>query len=307
MIFLLYALILTVVECAYVVCARHYGLVEKKISDSVDPAGAARSGGIVFTLAACAGGLMSPGPPWLFLGALVLLALTGLVDDFHPLRILPRLCCQTLCMILLLIQLAPAGLTFAAAAIAVVVGVGIINCYNFMDGINGITAAYSLAVLLPLAWLNSRYGFASPQLVYMTMAGVVAFGLFNFRRRALCFAGDAGSTAMAFIILYLVGRLMLTTGEWWWIGLLTVYGVDTVLTICRRIAMRENIFTPHHHHLYQILAERHGISHLTIAGAYAAVQLAIAAILIWRPLPPAILLTVAILLSAATYRLGVRR
>lgn len=37
--------------------------------------------------------------------------------------------------------------------------VGIINAYNFMDGINGITGGYSLAVLFPLIYLNSKLCF----------------------------------------------------------------------------------------------------------------------------------------------------
>lgn len=41
--------------------------------------------------------------------------------------------------------------------IALIVCVGATNIYNFMDGINGITAGYSLAVLLPLALMTGSW------------------------------------------------------------------------------------------------------------------------------------------------------
>lgn len=39
---------------------------------------------------------------------------------------------------------------------ALIVCTGIINAYNFMDGINGITGGYSLVVLAALAYINQE-------------------------------------------------------------------------------------------------------------------------------------------------------
>ena len=42
---------------------------------------------------------------------------------------------------------------------ALIFFVGATNIINFMDGINGITAGYALAMLIPLSLLNKEYGF----------------------------------------------------------------------------------------------------------------------------------------------------
>ena len=43
--------------------------------------------------------------------------------------------------------------------VALIVFVGATDVINFMDGINGITAGYSLAVLVPLVLANRKAGF----------------------------------------------------------------------------------------------------------------------------------------------------
>ena len=125
--------------------------------------------------------------------------------------------------------------------VALVVCVGIINAYNFMDGINGITGAYSLAVLLPLIYLNAGLDFIDADFLYVVGLSLLVFGFFNFRRKAKCFAGDVGSISIAFILLFALGRLILLTGDLSYLAFLAVYGADTVLTICHRIRLHENL------------------------------------------------------------------
>lgn len=68
-------------------------------------------------------------------------------------------------------------------AAALVVCVGATNIYNFMDGINGITAGYSLAVLVPLILFNLKTGFLEQSLLIVTTMSVLVFSVFNFRPR----------------------------------------------------------------------------------------------------------------------------
>lgn len=65
---------------------------------------------------------------------------------------------------------------------------------------------------------------------------------FSFRPKgkAKCFAGDAGSIEIAFILLFAIGRLILQTGDITWLVFLLVYGVDGCLTIVHRILLHEN-------------------------------------------------------------------
>lgn len=86
--------------------------------------------------------------------------------------------------------------------IALIVCTGIINAYNFMDGINGITGGYSLVILGALAYINAEVTqFVEPALIYTVFCSVLVFCFFNFRKKARCFAGDVGSVSIAFILL----------------------------------------------------------------------------------------------------------
>lgn len=167
--------------------------------------------------------------------------------------------------------------------------VGIINAYNFMDGINGITGGYSLAILIPLAWMNLRggdaAGFTDQNLIYVTILADLVFCFFNFRPRgkAKCFAGDVGSVGVAFILVYMVGALILKTGDFTYIMFLALYGVDSVLTIVHRILLHENIGQAHRKHVYQLMANELKMSHVTVSLIYMLLQLAVAIGLILIP------------------------
>ncbi len=68
-----------------------------------------------------------------------------------------------------------------AILIAMIVCVGITNAYNFMDGINGINGGYTLALLLPLAWMNESLSFAPQSLIIVAILADLVFCFFNFR------------------------------------------------------------------------------------------------------------------------------
>ncbi|WP_288242937.1 UDP-GlcNAc--UDP-phosphate GlcNAc-1-phosphate transferase, partial [uncultured Bacteroides sp.] len=157
--------------------------------------------------------------------------------------------------------------------VALIICTGIINAYNFMDGINGITGGYSLVVLVALAYINVQIiPFIEPALIYTVLCSVLVFCFFNFRKKAKCFAGDVGSVSIAFIILFLIGKLIITTGDFSWIVLLSVYGVDSVLTIIHRLMLHENIGLPHRKHMYQLMANELKMPHVVVSLIYMAVQ-----------------------------------
>ena len=173
-----------------------------------------------------------------------------------------------------------------------------------MDGINGITGGYSLAVLLPLICINRlRGGFIDERLLVITATAALIFCFFNFRTKARCFAGDVGSVSIAFILLFALGALVLRTGDLSWIVLLAVYGVDTVLTICHRIMLHEN--------LGKLMANELHISHVKVSAFYSLLQLAIsaAAILLVPDSPAArwIYLAAVLLLLCAAYIIFMRK
>ena len=161
---------------------------------------------------------------------------------------------------------------------AAIVFVGATNIINFMDGINGITAGYALAVLVPLLMLNGREQmekFIEPSYLVVAILGVLVFCIFNFRPKgkAKCFAGDVGSIGIAFIMLFAIGRLIVQTGDITYLILLLVYGVDGCLTICHRIMLHENLGEAHRKHVYQLMANELKIGHVKVTLLYMAMQL----------------------------------
>lgn len=161
--------------------------------------------------------------------------------------------------------------------IAMIVCVGASNIINFMDGINGITGAYALASLLPLFLLNKKIGFTDESLILVVALADLVFCCFNFRPKgkAKCFAGDVGSIGVAYILLFLIGSLILATGDVTYLIFLLVYGVDGCLTIVHRILLHENLGEAHRKHAYQLMANELKIGHVKVASFYALLQLAV--------------------------------
>lgn len=161
--------------------------------------------------------------------------------------------------------------------VALFVCVGATNVINFMDGINGITGGYSLAVLIPLALINGERLMINESLVVVTILSVLVFCIFNFRPRgkAKCFAGDVGSIGIAFIMLFLIGKVIISTGDVTYLIFLLVYGVDGVLTICHRIMLHENLGEAHRKHAYQLMANELKIGHVKVTLLYMAMQLVV--------------------------------
>ena len=152
-----------------------------------------------------------------------------------------------------------------------------------MDGINGITAGYAFAMLLPMLLLNGSAGspqaggFIEPSYLVVAIIGVLVFSIFNFRPKgkAKCFAGDVGSIGIAFIILFALGRLMLATKDVTYIVFFLVYGIDGSLTIFHRIMLHENLGQAHRKHAYQLMANELKMSHVTVSCIYMVLQLII--------------------------------
>lgn len=270
----LIAAILFAAELLYFRIADRFNIIDKPNERSSHTRITLRGGGIVFLFGAwiyaiCFGFRY----PW-FLTGLTLVALVGFIDDIRSLPDGLRLVVQFAAMFLMVYQFGILNIRdWWIIIIALIVCTGILNAYNFMDGINGITGGYSLAVLLPLIYLNTAEQFIDPAFLYVTGLSLLVFCFFNFRKRAKCFAGDVGSLSMAFLVLFALGRLILQTRDFTYIVFLAVYGVDTVLTICHRIQLHENLGQAHRKHAYQLMANELRISHVVVSTLYAGLQL----------------------------------
>ena len=283
------AVLLFMLEEVYFRLAARFNIIDKPNARSSHSSIVLRGGGIIFLLDVwiwCAFfGFHYP----LFLAAVTLAAGISFIDDIHSLPDSVRLVVQLVAMGLIIEQILLTGgygdfdfcesmwTKIAFVVIALIVCVGATNIYNFMDGINGITAGYSLAVLVPVMLMNARIGFVEPSFLVVMVLAVQVFSFFNFRPRgkAKCFAGDVGSVGIAFIVLFAVGLLIARTGDITWLIFLLVYGVDGCLTICHRIMLHENLGQAHRKHAYQLMANELKISHPVVSLIYMVLQLTV--------------------------------
>jgi UDP-N-acetylmuramyl pentapeptide phosphotransferase/UDP-N-acetylglucosamine-1-phosphate transferase len=278
--------ILLVIELAYFKIADKFNIIDKPNARSSHSTIVLRGGGIIFTLSTVAWvGLQGAHGDWQavlnylpFLCGLFLIAGVSFVDDIKSLPDSVRLVAQFVAMGLMFYNLGIMHVElWWAVILALIVCVGATNIINFMDGINGITAGYSLAVLLPLFILNNTMSepFILNSFLGIVILGVLVFCIFNFRPKgkAKCFAGDVGSIGIAFILLFSLGSLIVKTGDITWLIFLLVYGVDGCFTICHRIMLHENLGEAHRKHAYQLMANELKIGHVKVSMIYMALQL----------------------------------
>ncbi|MCS3108580.1 glycosyltransferase family 4 protein [Bacteroides fragilis] len=273
MYYLITLVLLFLAELFYFHIADKYNIIDKPNERSSHTRITLRGGGIIFYLGALVYFLTSQFEyPW-FMLALTLVTVISFVDDIRSISQGLRLVFHFTAMGLMFYQWELFTLPLWTVVVALIACTGIINAYNFMDGINGITGGYSLVVLGSLAFINHWVvSFVEPDLIYTMLCAVLVFNFFNFRKRAKCFAGDVGSVSIAFIILFLIGKLIIDTEDFSWIVLLAVYGADSVLTIVHRLMLHENIGLPHRKHLYQIMANELKIPHVAVSLTYMVVQ-----------------------------------
>ncbi|HBO06584.1 MULTISPECIES: glycosyltransferase family 4 protein [Bacteroides] len=284
MYYLIILVLLFLAELFYFKVADKYNIIDKPNERSSHTRITLRGGGVIFYFGALVYFLTSGFEyPW-FMLALTFVAIISFIDDIRSTSQKLRLVFHFSAMALMFYQWGLFSLSWWWIIIALIICIGIINAYNFMDGINGITGGYSLVVLLSLAYINEEVTpFVEQELIYTVIMSVLVFCFFNFRKKARCFAGDVGSVSIAFILLFLLGKLIIQTGDFSWIILLSVYGVDSVLTIFHRLMLHENIGLPHRKHLYQLMANELRIPHVVVSVIYMVLQFLIVAGLLWLP------------------------
>lgn len=279
--YIIILIILFVIELIYFKIADKYNIIDKPNERSSHTSITLRGGGVIFYFGALIFFITSGFQyPYFFLGLTAITAVSFL-DDIFTLSNRIRLSIHLTSVLLMFYQVGLFEMSLWLLPIALILCIGIINAYNFMDGINGITVSNSLAILILLAISNSEVNFVDAHIIYYTILSCLVFGFYNFRNKAKCFAGDVGSVCIAFIIVFLIALLIIKTQNINYILFLTVYGLDTVLTIIRRLSKKENIFEAHRSHLYQYYANENKTNRLLISSIYGSLQLLIGIIVIY--------------------------
>jgi UDP-N-acetylmuramyl pentapeptide phosphotransferase/UDP-N-acetylglucosamine-1-phosphate transferase len=255
--------------------ADKYNIIDRPNERSSHSEVTIRGGGIIFPVSCLLIAIFYPHYLLPAIGAVVI-GTISFMDDRITLSSKIRLIVHFASVSLMFIALNAFALPMPWIAAMYFFAIGVINVYNFMDGINGITGTYTLVVLAGLQYVNMNVvNFTEPDLLWFPMLASLVFLYFNFRKKAKCFAGDVGSIGIAFWIIFMLFKLIIQTQDFTYILFLAIYGVDSVLTIVHRILLKQNVFEAHRLHFYQLLANERQIPHLVVSVFYAVAQIVI--------------------------------
>lgn len=276
-------IVLMILMLLYFRVANHFNIIDKPNQRSSHTEITLRGGGIIFWFSALIYFLLHIQNNYFFFIGITLVSLVSFWDDIQSLSNKIRVSIHFLSITLIFYELGmftvvPLWMT----VIGYILAIGLINAYNFMDGINGITGLYTLIVMGSLLYVNLKIQlFTDNAFIKYSMLASLVFLFFNYRKKAKCFAGDVGSIAIAFWVIYLLLKLILITKSYVWLLFLAVYGVDAICTILHRLYLKQNIFEAHRLHLYQVLSNEYKIQHRLVSLYYAFVQTGVSVLLIY--------------------------
>lgn len=221
------------------------------------------------TLVLAAAGIRPGKDLGVLLAGSVLVAALGAIDDRYSIRARYRLAVQLAVAVAIVILIGgverfplptplDVPLGWLAAPLAVVWLVSVTNFYNFMDGIDGLAAGQTVASCAGVA--IAVWSAGAVELAVVLAAATLGFLLLN-SPPARIFLGDIGSTSLGFTIASLPllapagGRSMALFGVA--IGL-TLFLLDPLETLVRRVRAGHRIGTAHRWHSYQRLAPTRG-------------------------------------------------
>lgn len=266
-------------ELLYFFLAKKFHIVDRPNERSSHHRVVLLGAGIIFYLALLFYSLTNAIPYPNFLIGLSALAIISYIDDLRQLPSWLRLFAQ-LFAVLFSFWFDINALEIWQVMLLVIVFAGILNIYNFMDGINGMLAAYSLVVVCTFGYLDLfETPFIEPEFIATVVIAILVFGFFNFRTKARCFSGDVGSISMGLIILFLLVRYVkaipseginVST-----LCFIIVFLADGGLTIAKRFLSGRNILAAHREHAYETMVNDLKVPHLCVSAGYALLQLII--------------------------------
>jgi UDP-N-acetylmuramyl pentapeptide phosphotransferase/UDP-N-acetylglucosamine-1-phosphate transferase len=282
--YLIITSLLLAAELLYFKLADRFNIIDKPNQRSSHQTPTIRGGGIIFPLSIVFFSTFTRFSYPLLLGGVCLTAIVSFLDDIREVSPLARLSAHLLAVAAILwsIPVSYSEIQWWSILLLTIIALGTINMYNFMDGVNGMTAFYSCSILLPLIFTETNPGLLQMEICFG--CGLAIFTWYNARKRARCFAGDIGSISAAIILLFFTAFRIAESQSLSALGFFSVYAADAGYTLVERLLKRENIFKPHRSHLYQLLCNEAGFPHISVSAAYALLQCLITLLIIFLQL-----------------------
>ena len=210
--------------------------------------------------------------PFPLLAACVLMLVTGMVDDLRELSPRIRFIIQILaCCIMVFasgVVLTDFGslmwngvlyLGWMSVPITIFSALGVINAFNMMDGIDGLSSMIFIVAAAAMAWLALLAGQTfNAAVLFIAVAATLGFFLLNARlpwnKRARVFLGDSGSVFLGMLLAWQFidlgngpDRAFAPITAVWLLGIPLL---DTTLLMVRRKLAGGSPFDADQHHLH---------------------------------------------------------
>ena len=140
--------------------------------------------------------------------------------------------------------------------------VWIINMFNFMDGMDGMTSV-QISSLSILTNFLAILGFIEETFIYFSLILLtISFAFYSFNKPpSKIFLGDVGSVPFGFIAGFiLIYNMIMYNLILPFLVIMLYYLQDSIVTIILRFLKKENVFQAHSSHFYQKIL-RKGYSH----------------------------------------------
>lgn len=236
------------------------------------------------------------------------LAIVSLINDRAHLSATLRLPIHIAAASAYALSLPPDALVFQGAAplmldraATIVALTWMMNLFNFMDGINGIAGSEAIAISAGYLAVCAVAGLPDSNMAALAaaLAGAAAgFLVWNLRRTAVVFLGDAGSVPLGFLSGVLMIDLAIR-GYWAAALILPAFFIaDATITLLARAARGERFWEAHRSHAYQRAAASLD-SHLAVVARASIANFALIALAIFSASSPVIALALAALTVSA--------
>ena len=201
------------------------------------------------------------------IAAIILLAGVSWLDDSQGVSPAMRLSLHLTAACLGSLCFAPTEMLFGGAlpfwldrTLLIVGWAWFINLYNFMDGIDGITATETISITTGLCLVMNAAGMNDPFIGFLALiltGCCLGFLAYNWHP-AQIFLGDVGSVPLGFLIGF--GLLSLAVNGHLIAALILplYYLADSGITITKRAFRGEKVWQAHREHFYQHAAQEVG-------------------------------------------------
>ncbi len=225
--------------------------------------------------------------PLALVGLTAALGALSFVDDIRGLSAAPRLLGQLAAVVGGLIAIDPEPLLagwlplWLERGVLAVAWLWFVNLYNFMDGIDGITAVETCAIAfgLGLVALLTGHGVAGTAAPWLLAGASAGFLWWNWAPSRI-FLGDIGSVALGFALGWLLVDLAARGHLAAALILPAYYLLDATATLLQRLLRGEKVWQAHKQHAYQRAVQR-GLSHAAVARRIAFANLFLVACAGW--------------------------